>query len=145
MLLLGPVLDGRALLWHAHEDAGAHLHVLAEHAHEPNASQDHEPFLASEHHQHAHEHHQGAPPSPGEHRESDCFVVSLAGPFLPGGLVLRAPMQRAQQSSVVGLAPPAPRPLAVQPSGSGPPPGRLRAKLRSGAALVVGTSHALLI
>lgn len=145
LLLLAPVLSGRALLWHAHDDAGAHLHVLAEHEHASHEGNAHQRWLADEHHRHADEHHDGAPPAPDEHRESDCFVVSLAGLFCPGASARGAPQPRALLDGAVNTGPRATTPSAVPLADSGPAARRLRAKLRSGTARIVATSHALRI
>ena len=145
LLLFGPVLHGRALLWHAHDDAGAHLHVLAEHEHAPHAEDAHAPWLVEEHERHAEEHHHGAPPAPGEHRESDCFVVSFAGPFLPGVSTRGALQQRCLRAASEALGALVLVRGELLPPRTAPPAWRQRAKLRSGAATVVATSHALLI
>lgn len=147
LFLLGPVLNGRTFLWHAHDDAGAHLHVLAEHAHDhggghaTHGTPAHEPWLADEHWEHAHELHDGHPPAPEEHHESDCFLVCFSGPF-------QVPARSAPAMHVLraALAPTAPAPrieAALLPPAA--EPRQARVKLRSGTALLVATGRALRI
>jgi hypothetical protein len=142
LFLLGPVLHGRALLWHAHDDVGAHLHILTEHAHAAHGEGAHAPWLVHEHQLHAHGHHEGQAPAPHEHQESDCFVVPFSGPILAGTTVAAALAERVL-SALGEPRPPGRRSGAVgelRPASRGQ-----RAKLRSGAAALVATGRALRI
>lgn len=144
LFLLGPVLNGRTFLLHAHADAGAHLHVLAEHEHAPHGEAAHAPWFADEHHEHAVEHHHGEAPAPREHHESDCFVVCFSGPFPGGSLARLAPAERVIEAVVEVVPSHGPR-RATGVREGGPVPWRQRAKLRSGAAARVAAGHGLLI
>ncbi|HEX6885403.1 MAG TPA: hypothetical protein VF530_18655 [Planctomycetota bacterium] len=145
LFLLGPVLNGRTFLLHAHADAGAHLHVLAEHGHEhaPHGEEAHASWFEDEHRAHEHEHHHDRP-APREHRESDCFVVCFSGPFPGGSLARLAPAERVIQAAVERVPLLRARREVGAPE-AGPTPWRARAGPRSGAAARVAAGHGLLI
>ena len=149
-LLIGPVLGGDALLWHAHGDVGEHFHLVREDNVEADHHEDHGAGLALDHHDHEDEHHPDAGPSSPrrepEHERSR-LLISLPGPL---HLCSVHPPQLAAPAHTFVVrfeGEPRVQSRVTAPAfvGTGPP-GRARpVKERSGFAAVLAASRAILI
>jgi len=139
-LVLGPLWDGGVLLVHEHSEAGEHVHVLSEAAHEHHGEH------AAQHELEVAEQLVSQLALANPEREGSHLLIAFPGPLGSSSTSSASLVPSALLPLYATLVPLVPIRQAVAAiSGTGPP-GRARGeKQRSGVAAVLRTSRAILI